>query len=257
MASLIRTLLTLSLTATSLFLASIMVNVLGVSQAIYTIQVLNKYITLGISETLITLTLGVLIAVTGELLFRILRTQIAKKALKKHVESAREYAVKAVEKQRDKNINPQFYKDVFANLKAFESTSSPALVGTMFDFPMISIFGAVLFFIMPEILWITLVYGSIMIMAGILHTIAKGESLELEASNFTDILKWILTIAGVTVIAYASYQAVHGDLNVGLVIGANILAARMLMNVLKFSSSIDHFKQRGIAEKNLKRLFNV
>ncbi len=96
-----------------------------------------------------------------------------------------------------------------------------------------------------------------MIFAGVLHTVAKGESLELETSNFTDILKWIMAISGVTVIGYASYQAVHGDLNVGLVIGANILAGRMLMNVLKFSASIDLFKQRGIAEKNLKRLFNV
>ena len=234
-----------------------MVNVLGVAQAIYTIQVLNKYITLGIDETLITLTFGVLIAVTGELLFRLIRTSIAKKALKKHVESAREWAVKAIERQKEKNINPQYYKDMFANMKALESTSSPALVNPMFDFPMISIFGAVLFFILPEILWITLVFGGVMLVSGILYSVAKGESLDMDASNFGDILKWMLALAGITVIAYASYQTVHGDLNVGLVIGANILAARMLMNVMKFSLAIDNFKQRSIAEKNLKRLFNV
>ena len=257
MASLLRTLLRLPLTVSSILLASIMVNILGLSQAIYTIQVLNKYITLGVTETLVTLIIGVLIAITSELIFRVLRTSISKKALKVHVESSREYAAKAVEHSKTKQINPRYYQDVLANLKAFESTSSPAIVGTLFDFPLISIFAVALFYIMPEILWIVLVYGGIMIFAGVLHTVAKGESLELETSNFTDILKWIMAISGVTVIGYASYQAVHGDLNVGLVIGANILAGRMLMNVLKFSSSIDHFKQRGIAEKNLKRLFNV
>ena len=53
-----------------LFLSSLLINLLGLAGSLYSIQVLNRYLALGIDSTLLTLTVGALIAVVFELALR-------------------------------------------------------------------------------------------------------------------------------------------------------------------------------------------
>ena len=60
-----------------LFLSSLLINLLGLAGSLYSIQVLNRYLALGIDTTLLTLTVGALIAVVFELALRSARLRIA------------------------------------------------------------------------------------------------------------------------------------------------------------------------------------
>ena len=60
-----------------LLLASLVVNVLGLMSSLYVIQVLNRYVSYGVSGTLASLTAGVVIAIGAEFLFRRLRLLLA------------------------------------------------------------------------------------------------------------------------------------------------------------------------------------
>ncbi|MEI6985034.1 MAG: ATP-binding cassette domain-containing protein [Rhodospirillaceae bacterium] len=60
-----------------LLLASLMVNLLGLASSLYVIQVLNRYVGYGVGATLVTLTIGAMIAIIAEHVFRRLRLRLA------------------------------------------------------------------------------------------------------------------------------------------------------------------------------------
>ena len=59
-----------------LVLSSFLINILALGSSLYSIQVLNRYMALGIDSTLLTLTLGVLITVSFEILLRKARLKL-------------------------------------------------------------------------------------------------------------------------------------------------------------------------------------
>ncbi|MEI8395696.1 MAG: ATP-binding cassette domain-containing protein [Rhodospirillaceae bacterium] len=60
-----------------LLIASLLINMLGFSSSLYVIQVLNRYVSYGVTATLVTMTSGVVIAIGAEYLFRRLRLRLA------------------------------------------------------------------------------------------------------------------------------------------------------------------------------------
>ncbi|MBF0427148.1 MAG: ATP-binding cassette domain-containing protein [Magnetococcales bacterium] len=63
--------------AWQLFLATLVIHILGLAGSLYTIQVLNRYVGYGVTATLVTMTIGVVIAMIGEHLFRTIRLDLA------------------------------------------------------------------------------------------------------------------------------------------------------------------------------------
>lgn len=57
--------------------ASLLANVLALASSIYVIQILNRFVTYGVTTTLVTLTVGVILAIVFELSFRWVRLQLA------------------------------------------------------------------------------------------------------------------------------------------------------------------------------------
>jgi ATP-binding cassette subfamily C protein LapB len=70
-------LLSKPLILTEVLIASLAVNLLALGTAIYSIQVLNRYVSHGVDATLATLTAGVLLAVVFEFAFRMVRQHLA------------------------------------------------------------------------------------------------------------------------------------------------------------------------------------
>ncbi|MBF0125126.1 MAG: ATP-binding cassette domain-containing protein [Magnetococcales bacterium] len=60
-----------------LLLASLSVNLLATASSLYVTNVLNRYVAHGVSGTLVTLTLGVVLAIIGEYAFRAMRLRLA------------------------------------------------------------------------------------------------------------------------------------------------------------------------------------
>jgi len=65
------------LIATELVLASFMANLLALAVPVYVIQVLNRYLSYGVDATLVTLTIGVVLALLMEYAFRTVRLRLA------------------------------------------------------------------------------------------------------------------------------------------------------------------------------------
>ncbi len=63
--------------AAQLLLCSLLINVLGLASSLYVIQILNRYVAHGITSTLVTLTIGVTVAVFLEVGFRQTRHRLA------------------------------------------------------------------------------------------------------------------------------------------------------------------------------------
>ena len=63
--------------AAELFAATLLTTLLTLAQPLYVIQLLNRYVNYGFHGTLITLTIGILIAILLQFCFRIVRTKMA------------------------------------------------------------------------------------------------------------------------------------------------------------------------------------
>jgi ATP-binding cassette subfamily C protein LapB len=72
--------------AARVLLASLVVNLLGLASSLYVILILNRYVTYGITATLITLTTGVALALAAEFALRELRVQLAQEIVANHDE---------------------------------------------------------------------------------------------------------------------------------------------------------------------------
>ena len=77
MKELLRRLIIHPLLTTELLIATLFITILNLASPIFVIQVLNRYITNGITGTLVTLIAGMLIAMLLQFFFRLIRTRIA------------------------------------------------------------------------------------------------------------------------------------------------------------------------------------
>ena len=68
--------------ATEIIVATVIANILVLATPLYVIQVLNRYIPYGVGTTLLTLTIGVLVAILFELFFRIYRVWVGSRISK-------------------------------------------------------------------------------------------------------------------------------------------------------------------------------
>ena len=64
---------------TELIVASVFISVLALASPIFVMQVLNRYVSQGVDSTLVTLTVGVLVAIALELAFRQARMHLAQR----------------------------------------------------------------------------------------------------------------------------------------------------------------------------------
>ena len=65
-----------------IIVAAAAANILGLTSSIYAIQIFNRYIGFGLDGTLLTLTIGALVAIVLEFAFRSLRAKLASSLIK-------------------------------------------------------------------------------------------------------------------------------------------------------------------------------
>jgi len=75
-----------------LLLASLLINFLGLVSSLYSMQVMNRYVSFGIDATLVTLTTGALIALALEYMLRKARGNIEQVVCNRALEKAQERA---------------------------------------------------------------------------------------------------------------------------------------------------------------------
>lgn len=268
-------------------LITVVANILAFAPALFTIQVLNRYVAVGVSATLYTLTAGAVIAVILEAILREIRmralTRVCSGADIQATATFLEHLTLSAPTQVAGMAQSARLKTLSA-LDNLRTIYGPHNLATVLDFPFALVFIGTLFLLHPALGWVptiaALILGPANIIAGLItarHAQAHSEdgredtrmlrslfmaplgvlslltprfikgrwltalnhaSLRSMAAfhtdngfqHFTQGMHYLTIIATTTV---GAVLVVEGALDIGTMIGANILAARALTPLVR------------------------
>jgi ATP-binding cassette, subfamily C, bacterial LapB len=272
-----------------LILASLFANLLALAPPIFVIQVLNRYVANGVNSTLMTLTIGVAIAIALEFSFRQVRNRLAKGVSSKPDEqlSLAAFGVLATAKAGALDrMPPGQQREIMGGLDNIRNAYGAANISTILDLPFALLFLGVLYLLTPQLGMIatglavfsfivglllvaairvptrqltdasrqtSLVTGTAILERDTLRAFNAGgflakawqsklhgvqslyRSIISRQGLLASISQSIVGLMSVTTMAVGAILVVKGDLDVGALIGANILAARALQPISRFS----------------------
>ena len=286
-----------------LILASLFANVLALAPSLFVIQVLNRYVANGINSTLMTLTIGVAIAVILEFAFRQVRNRLAKGISITQDEQLALVSFNTLATAKGGSIErlqPGQQREIISGIDDIRNAYGAANISSILDLPFALLFLGVLYLLTPELGMIATLFAAIAFVIGQLMTAAirvpthrltdtarRTNILTFTAIQESDTLRvfnaasfltkaWkiqikfsqnlyriiiarqgllasisqsIVGLMAVTLMAVGAILVVDGELDIGALIGANILAARALQPISRFSQMGEIFlkaKQAGI-----------
>ena len=275
--------------ASEIAVASLFANVLALASPLFVIQVLNRYVAHGVDATLVTLASGTLLAILLELLFRQIRSRLARDISAEENFEISSGGFGLLIKARAGHlarVPPGQRRQLLGATNAVEGAYGAGNIATVYDVPFAFLFLGVLFLLSPVLsgivaLFLFIVFGigaigalSVqgptrqLVQAGgasntqidtaadqidTVRAFNAGERLHQDWRQQTTLTQqlrsWIearqslvqtltqtaMALMGVFVVATGARLVVTGDIDVGIMIGANILAARALMPVSRFS----------------------
>ena len=270
-----------------LLVASLFVNLLALATPIYVIQVLQRYVAYGVTSTLITLVVGVILISIFEFFFKNIRHRMARELEPINTDIANQVMSKLSRiKTSFYAFNKKFRNDIITThvqtvQQVFTATNTLILV----DLPFTLIFIGATFLIHYQLGIIVVIFVSVPFLTNTLYASKIYEAIKnitstsmntariyenLSSRNisiryynlFSPISKtWNLilnqfitlrekaessknllssslsltsSLSTVAIIGWGATLAVKGEISVGALIGANILAARALTPVIKF-----------------------
>lgn len=268
--------------ATELIAASLFANLLALASPIFVIQVLNRYVAYGVDSTLVTLTVGVVLAVLFEFGFRQVRLRMARAVSAPYDTRFAHGAFDVLTGAKTAaagQLPAGVRREVLAGSDVVQGAYGASNVAAVLDVPFALLFVGALFLLSPVLAVIVILFiATAFIVSLILLAALRGPTRDLAlassrraglldtAINASDTLRafnavgfvrdlwgkeaggiqWlrgrimarqgtvqslsqgIQGLMGVAIITAAAILVVRGELNVGAMIGANILAARAL-----------------------------
>ena len=294
-----------------MLLASLFGNLLALVSPIFVILVLNRYIAHGVDTTLATLTIGTVIAIILEYIFRRVRYKFAEE-LNSHIDKQQD--ITAYDAVRNSKLFPfsqipsESIRDIIGSTDSIRYVYSPSNICLLLDVPFAVIFLLTLYFLNPILCYITLIFVivvAISVLFGIISlriptqklrqtsglrdqiieaSISSPDTIRtFDRSNYFD-SRWsvatnsIHTLSRyiwdrqnriqsairsasafltVIIISIGAVLVVDGKLDVGAMIGANILAARALMPIVSFSQQVDSWVRASQSKRSLSDFLKI
>ena len=285
--------------------ASLFGNLLALVSPIFVILVLNRYIAHGVDTTLATLTIGTVIAIILEYIFRRVRYRFAE-VINKNVDRQQDINSFFISKNSKalsfSQIPSETVRDIITSTESVRQVYSPSNICLLLDVPFAILFLSTLYFLNPILCYITFIFVaavSMAVLTGILSLrvpiqkmrqasglrvqvidalVSSPDTIRMfDRSNFletrwlaaTDSLRTLSRFIGdrqyriqsairsasalltVLIISVGALLVVDGKLDVGTMIGANILAARALMPIVGLSQQVDIWVRAGQARRSL------
>ena len=270
-------------------IASLFANILALAAPLFVIQVLNRYVAYGVDATLLTLTIGVLIAISLEYAFRKIRMRLCRSISagpNANIANASYNILLKVKASALEQIPMGQRQQIISATSSVEKAYGSDNIGTVFDVPFAFLFIAALFFLSALLSGIVVCFligifitgrinarrlqkntRKLIQTSGTSNALINSAIAEIDtvrafnASTFlsniwsthinrvqnlrgnTEILQggnqtFIQTatsLMSVLIISIGATMVVASELDVGAMIGANILATRALMPVSRFS----------------------
>ncbi len=231
-------------TAAMLLISSLIIGICALAPALFVIIVLNKYLTSGVTGTLVSLTFGAILLLLFEFIFRQNRATIIQEFNEKiFIPVLKSFSEKF---RQAGQLTAEQYKKFDGAGTLIKNAIKSSMTGWILDFPFVLMFLVALIYINWTAALITAIF---MIIMYILTTQRVNFNLQQDSTaNLEIFLTGLLTI---TIIAVGSTQIIAGTLDIGLLIGSNILAARALQGTNKFAKAKEFIEQRERAVKEI------
>ena len=240
MNSLIRHLSRDKKTALMLLISSLVIGICALTPALFVIIVLNKYLASGITATLISLTAGAILALGFEFTFRqnrsIMMQEFNQKIYNPLLKAFTE-KLKTVQ-----NLPTTEFKKLDGAGTMIKNMRTSSVTSWILDWPFVLSFLIVLIFINWTAAVITAIF---MIILNRVITWKKNLNLSQDAMSSVEIL--ITGLLTLTIISIGAIMIMQGRLDVGSLIGSNILAARALQGTNKYTKAKEFIQQRDRA----------
>ena len=227
-------------TATMLLISSLIIGICALTPALFVIIVLNKYLASGITATLISLSIGAVLAIAFEFTFRQNRGAMMS-AFNQRVYDP---LLKAFGEKFSKagQLTAQQYKKLDGAGTTIKNMRTSATTGWILDWPFVLAFLIVLLYIN----WTAAIIAAIFMIIMIVLT-AQRINLSLQIDSTTNLEIFLTGLMTVVIMSVGATQIIAGSLDVGLLIGSNILAARALQGANKYAKAKEAIKQRDRA----------
>lgn len=294
-----------------LLLATLFITMLSLAAPLFVIQVLNRYVSSGFTGTLITLTLGMLVAVGLQFVLRLLRTRLASLVSSQPDANLSRRLMQVLTRARMAPLTAvprPILQESVNHLQVIKNAYNASAITAILDAPFALLFILATLWLSPLLalislagILLTLAVGGLalhysrrvteplqnqsmahrgqalaMINNGETVRLYRGESFlqplwerqitalaelgrrDADIREFNQSLSMSLNIL-MTVLLYAvgAVQVVNGDLSVGGLIGANILAGRAYASTSRFMQTAYLLSRAGSAFQELGRLFRL
>tara|TARA_B100000902_G_scaffold388058_1_gene433078 strand:- start:269 stop:1024 length:756 start_codon:yes stop_codon:yes gene_type:complete len=227
-------------TATMLLISSLIIGICALAPALFVIIVLNKYLASGITATLISLSIGAVLAIAFEFTFRQNRGAMMS-AFNQRVYDP---LLKAFgEKFRTAGqLTAEQYKRLDGAGTMIKNMRTSSTTSWILDWPFVLLFLLALLMINWAASIITAIF---MIVMYNLITWKRNVSMSQETQGNIEI--FLNGLQTIVIMAVGATMIIAGTLDIGLLIGSNILASRALQGTSKYAKATEFLKQRDQA----------
>ena len=226
--------------ALMLLISSLIIGVCALTPALFVIIVLNKFLASGITATLISLTAGAVLALGFEFTFRqnrsIMMQEFNEKVYNPLLKAFTE-KLKTVQ-----NLPTTEFKKLDGAGTMVKNMRTSSVTSWILDWPFVLLFLVVLIFINWTAAVITAIF---MIILNQLIKWKKNLNLSQDSMSSVEIL--ITGLLTLSIISIGALMIMNGRLDVGTLIGSNILAARALQGTNKYTKAKEFIQQRDRA----------
>jgi ABC-type protease/lipase transport system fused ATPase/permease subunit len=232
-------------TATLLLISSLLITTLALVPAFYVILVLNKFLSSGVISTLVTLTVGAVLCILFEYVFRQNRQQLLSTFLYKQ---SHKLLLAMKEKVQQEKQMPM---EVSKSLQTIDMTNKSSMISGVLDAPFQLVFFAIIFAISWQIG--LLVIAFVFISWTINHYNTVFNFKEHTTTHLDMAWTSLLTVC---IISLGAVLSINGQLTVGGLIGLNILSARTFMTLNKYFKIKKIIERRYESFKELEKYTN-
>jgi ATP-binding cassette subfamily C protein LapB len=226
-------------TAIMLLISSLIIAICALAPALFVIIVLNKYLASGVTSTLISLAVGAIILLAFEFAFRQNRAGMIKQLnIKIFTPLLNAYAKKIQEKQ----ITGEQFKQLERAGAVIKGATGSSIASWILDWPFVLMFLVLLLFIN----WTAALIAAIFMIIMMVLT-AQRLNLSLQSDSTANLEIFLTGLMTITIMSAGATQIIAGTLDVGLLIGSNILASRALQGANKYAKAKEAIARRDRA----------
>ena len=227
------------ITAIMLLISSLIIAICALAPALFVIIVLNKYLASGVTSTLVSLAIGAILLLAFEFGFRQNRAGMIQQL---NIRIFTPLLTAYKKKLQGEQITGEQFKKLETAGATIKSATGSSITGWILDWPFVLAFLVVLLYIN----WTAALIAAIFMIIMMVLT-AQRMNLSLQSDSTANLEIFLTGLMTVVIMSVGATQIIAGTLDVGLLIGSNILAARALQGANKYAKAKEAIARRDRA----------